>query len=109
MDANIANILLTPEMIKSQAPFLTGGYMQCKFVRIGDEYRFADEFSEVSYCPTHAAIAGDDRDRVVSAGTIKVYEDSIWIGGYSETLNSFPIDSDHDLLTQLFGLPEKEY
>ena len=78
--------------------------MYLRFVRLkNNEYRFA----EVSFHVDHAMLAQEQP--VESAGFVKIYEDEFDTEGHSMSLKMGMDGKDNKLLSELLGLPVKEY
>jgi hypothetical protein len=77
-----------------------------KYVRIGDEFRFAGGIDA-----QHKALANGEK--ATSAGSIFVFGDEEavcwkWAGMYSDSLNVSSAPDDEERLTSLLGVPQKK-
>ena len=109
MNSNVADQLLTPDQIKERLELDIKSYMQCKYVRIGDQFLFIDELNSFVDVPSHACMARGREEEVVSAGRIQLYKDLVCVGDYSVTLDKGPASDDYGLIAKLFDLPVQNW
>ena len=77
-----------------------------KYVRIGDEFRFAGGLDAM-----HKALANGEK--ATSAGSIFVFGDEEavywkWASQYSDSLDVGSADDDEERLTKLLGIPRRK-
>lgn len=76
-----------------------GPFGYFRYVRVGDEFRFADIESNLAHCK----LCGNDI--ATGAGFIRVHSDWMLVEGRSMTLDIGPGPDDEEKLSELLGLP----